>query len=99
MNLLKEEHKDFISGYKKFQKQFDKLYWKKNPDWFLEFKEFKDEKFKPIDEYQGFYFISNYGKVVSFKRKLPGERRSKMINDFLAVSLNNSSLIPLNESL
>jgi hypothetical protein len=96
MNLLEEEHKDFISGYKKFQKQFDKLYWKKHPDWFLEFKEFKDEKFKPIDEYQGFYFISNYGKVVSFKRKLPGERRSKMINDFLAVSLNHFGSTKLN---
>lgn len=90
------QHKDFISEYKKFQKQFDKLYWRKHPDWFLEFKEFKDETFKPIDEYQGFYFISNYGKVISFKRKSPGERRSKMINDFLAVSLNHFGSIKLN---
>jgi hypothetical protein len=96
MNLAQEEHKDFIRGYKKFQEQFDKLYWRKYPDWFLKFKEFKDEKFKPIDEYQGFYFISNYGKVISFKRKLPGERRSTMINGFLAVSLNHFGSIKLN---
>jgi hypothetical protein len=89
MNLAQEEHKDFILEYKKFQAQFDKLHWRKNPEWFLEFKEFKDETFKPIDEYQGFYFISNYGKVVSFKRKSPGERRSTMMNGFLAVSLNH----------
>ena len=92
----KEQHKDFIREYKKFQEQFDKLFWRKHPDWFLEFKEFNDETFKPIDEYQGFYFISNYGKVVSFKRKLPGERRSKMINDFLAVSLNHFGSTKLN---
>jgi hypothetical protein len=97
MNLAEqEEHEDFIRGYKKFQEQFDKLYWRKHPDWFLKFIEFKDEKFKPIDEYQGFYFISNYGKVVSFKRKLPGERRAKMINDFLAVSLNHFGSTKLN---
>jgi len=95
MNLAQEEHKDFIRGYKKFQKQFDKLYWRKNPDWFLKFKEFKNETFKPINEYQGFYFISNYGKVISFKRKLPGEKRSTMINGFLAVSLNNFGSIKL----
>lgn len=92
----KDEHKDFLQQYKKFQKQFDSLYWRKHPDWFLKFKEFKDEKFKPIDEYQGFYFISNYGKVVSFKRKSPGLRRSKMINDFLAVSLNHFGSTKLN---
>jgi len=96
MNLAQEEHKDFIRGYKKFQEQFDKLYWKKNPDWFLKFKEFKNETFKPINEYQGFYFISNYGRVISFKRKLPGERRPTMLNGFLAVSLNNFGSIKLN---
>jgi hypothetical protein len=95
MNLAQEEHKDFILEYKKFQEQFDKLLWRKNPDWFLKFKEFKDETFKPIDEYQGFYFISNYGKVVSFKRKSPGERRSTMINGFLAVSLNHFGSIKI----
>ncbi|UCH97697.1 MAG: hypothetical protein JSV88_12840 [Candidatus Aminicenantes bacterium] len=89
--ILDEEktHKDFIRNYKKFQEKFDKLYWKKNPDWYLEFKEFKDEKFKPIEEYQGFYYISNHGKVISFKRKLPGVRRSSMLNGFLAVTLNH----------
>lgn len=92
----KEEHKDFIREYKKFQEQFNKLYWRKHPDWFLEFKEFNDETFKPINEYQGFYFISNYGKVVSFKRKLPGERRSKVISEFLAVSLNHFGSTKLN---
>lgn len=97
MNLAEdEEHKDFIRGYKKFQRQFDKLYWRKHPDWSLKFKEFKDEAFKSIDEYQGFYFISNYGKVISFKRKMPGERRAKVINDFLAVSLNHFGSTKLN---
>jgi hypothetical protein len=84
-----EKHKDFIRKYKIFQEQFNKLHWKKNPDWFLEFKKHDDETFKPIEEYQGFYFISNYGRVVSFKRKLPGERRSTKIKGFLAVALNN----------
>lgn len=85
----KEQHKDFIREYKKFQKQFKNLFWRNHPKWFLEFKDFKDEIFKPIEEYQGFYFISNYGKVVSFKRKLPVERRPKMVADFLTVTLNH----------
>ena len=37
----KEQHKEFIREYKKFQEQFDKLYWRKHPDWFLEFKDSK----------------------------------------------------------
>ena len=90
MNFVEEErNSDFIRNYKRFQEQFDSLYWKKHPDWYLAFKEFDNEEFKPIDEYQGFYFISNYGKVISFKRKLPGIRRSSTIGGFSAVTLNN----------
>jgi hypothetical protein len=90
MNFADEsKNSDFIRNYKRFQEQFDSLYWKKYPEWYLEFKEFDNEEFKPIDEYQGFYFISNYGKVISFKRKLPGIRRPSRISGFLAITLNH----------
>jgi hypothetical protein len=83
------KNSDFIRNYKRFQEQFDSLFWKKNPDWYLNFKEFENEEFKSIDEYQGFYFISNYGKVISFKRKLPGVRRASMISGYLTITLNH----------
>jgi hypothetical protein len=39
----------------------------------LTFKRYEDEEFKPIDDCDGVYFISNYGRVVSFKAKEPRE--------------------------
>jgi predicted DNA-binding protein YlxM (UPF0122 family) len=51
-------------------KKSNKLYWETHPDWDLGFKEFEDEEFKPIQGCEGQYFISNYGKVVSFKNNM-----------------------------
>jgi hypothetical protein len=62
---------DFISNYEKFEKKLKNLYWKKYPEWYLQFKKFSDEEFKEIEGYYGFYFISNYGQIVTFHRKFP----------------------------
>jgi hypothetical protein len=43
------EESDFIKNYKRFEKRLKNLYWKKNPDWYMEFKKFADEKFEEID--------------------------------------------------
>ncbi len=55
------------------QKPRANLYWKKDPLWYLWFQENEDEIFKKIPGYTGFYFISNYGRVVSFRRTEPRE--------------------------
>lgn len=91
MDWMKKENK-LISHFEKFQKQMDNLYWKKNPNWYLEFKQFDDEEFKPIIEYYGFYFISNYGKVASFKRGLPILVGYLISSGFLTVNLRQDGI-------
>lgn len=66
----KKESK-FISDFKKLKEKLENLYWKDNPKWYLKFKKHEDEEFKSLKEYQGLYFVSNYGQVVSFHRKSP----------------------------
>jgi hypothetical protein len=61
----------FLESFKQFEEGLEKLYWKKNPDWYLQFKRFDDEEFKEIKGYYGLYFISNYGQVVNFRKKFP----------------------------
>lgn len=77
-------------------KKLKYLYWETHPDWDSKFKEFEDEEFKPIQGYEGLYFISNYGKVVSFKRNqpyLPGYwSGSKPGSGILSISLSHSKI-------
>jgi hypothetical protein len=82
------EDSNFIANYKKFVRKLDNLYWKKHPNWYLEFKKFDDEKFKEIDGYFELYFVSNYGQVVSFHRKLPIVRRFEFVSGFLGLDLS-----------
>jgi hypothetical protein len=78
---------DFILNHKKFNNRLDNLYWKNHPGWELQFKKFEDEEFKEVDEYYGFYFISNYGQVVSFHRRLPILRQLRFDQGFFLVNL------------
>jgi hypothetical protein len=48
-----------------------KRYWETHSNWYLEFVKFPNEIFKPVKGYDGFYFISNYGQVVTFHCKRP----------------------------
>ncbi len=57
----------------KNKKQQAELYWKKEPKWYLWFQDFDDERFREIPGYHGAYFVSDYGKVISFTRKEPRE--------------------------
>lgn len=84
------EQPDFINNYLKFEKRLKNLYWKRNPNWYMEFKKFDDEKFEEVDGYYGFYFISNYGQVISFYWKFPRLKRYQFTNGFFSVSLNLS---------
>jgi hypothetical protein len=85
---FEQKESGFLQEYKKTQARLDSLYWKKHSNWFLEFKKFDDEEFKKIDKYLGFYFISNYGQVVSFQNKMPMLRRYSFINGFFGVNLS-----------
>jgi hypothetical protein len=78
----------FLESFEQFKKGLEKLYWKKNPDWYLQFKRFDDEEFKEIKGYYGLYFISNYGQVVSFHKKLPQLLNPGIGLGFLLVSLS-----------
>ncbi|UCH95312.1 MAG: HNH endonuclease [Candidatus Aminicenantes bacterium] len=68
-------------------KKSNNLYGKAQPGWDLEFKEFEDEEFKPIRGYDGHYFISNYGKVVSFNRPQPYLLSYWLSSGFLMLTL------------
>lgn len=70
-----------------FSKRLENLYWKRNPSWDLEFKKFDDEKFKEVDGYYGFYFISNYGQVISFYNKTPYIRKYFFENGYYYILL------------
>lgn len=85
---FKQEESEFLTEYKKTQERLDNLYWKKHSNWYLKFKKFPDEEFKKIDKYLGFYFISNYGQVVSFQNKTPLLRRYSFINGYFGVNLS-----------
>jgi len=77
-------------------KKLKNLYWETHPDWESKFKEFEDEEFKPIQGYEGLYFISNYGKVVSFKRNRPylsgHSTGGKPVSGILSISLSHSKI-------
>ena len=82
-----EEYK-FFRNYRGVEKRWENLYWKKNPQWYLQFKKFPDEKFTEIDGYYGFYFISNYGQVISFYQKFPRVRKLNFVNGFFSIQLH-----------
>ena len=77
----------FMKNYLSLEKKLSRLYWRKNPYWFLPFKKFDDEEFKEINRYYGFYFISNYGQVVSFHRRFPQVLRYQFSNGSFVVEL------------
>lgn len=84
------EESDLIKNYLGFENRLRRLYWKKNPTWYLKFKKFADEKFEEIEGYYGFYFISNYGQVVSFHHKSPRIKRFQLRHGYLSAILNLS---------
>lgn len=75
----------FLESFKQFKEGLKKLYWKKNPGWYLQFKRFDDEEFKEIKGYYGLYFISNYGQLVSFRKKFPKLLKPKLESGFLSI--------------
>jgi len=77
----------FLESFEQFKKGLEKLYWKKNPDWYLQFKRFDDEEFKEIKGYYGLYFISNYGQAVSFRKKIPKLLKQRLNTRFPSVKL------------
>jgi hypothetical protein len=79
----------FLESFKQFKEGLKKLYWKKNPGWSLQFKRFDDEEFKEITGYYGLYFISNYGQVVSFRKKFPKLLKQRLNTRFLSVKLRH----------
>ena len=82
------EKSKLIRNYKGFEKRWENLYWKKNPGWSLQFKKFPDEKFAEIKGYYGFYFISNYGQVISFYHRFPRVRQLNFCNGFYLIQLS-----------
>jgi hypothetical protein len=82
---LKES--ETLRNYRKYDNQVRELYWKKHPNWHLEFKKFADEEFREIKGFYGFYFISNYGQVVSFYFKKPFVRKYNFYSGFFAINL------------
>ncbi len=85
---FERDESEFMLEQKKNQERLDNLYWKKYSNWYSKFKKFDDEEFKKIEGYLGFYFISNYGQVISFQEKLPQTRRFSLINGYLGVNLS-----------
>jgi len=82
------EKSKLIRNYRGFEKRWENLYWKKNPGWSLQFKKFPDEKFAEIKGYYGFYFISNYGQVISFYQRFPRVRLLNFCNGFYLIQLS-----------
>ena len=68
--------------------KLENMYWKSHPDWEAEFKDVDDEEYKLVRGYHGSYFISNYGKVISFKKRLPLLLCNSLKNGFLAINLS-----------
>jgi hypothetical protein len=86
--MMFEKESEFTLDYKKLNARIANLYWINQNNWYLEFKKFDDEEFKEIEGYLGFYFISNYGQVISFHRKLPVGRRYNFVRGFFALHLS-----------
>jgi hypothetical protein len=85
-DIYEENH--FVKNYKKFENRLNNLYWQKYWNWYLDFKKFPDETFKQINGYHGFYFISNYGQVISFYKKYPIVRKYNFISGFFSIQLH-----------
>ncbi len=79
--------KDSQQHTSRAQRHKKDLYWKTDPDWYLWFQEKDDETFKEVPGYEGLYFISNYGRLVSFHFEEPRE--------ILPVIKNNLETVPL----
>ena len=81
---------EFFSNYEKHSRRIDNLFWKKNPNWYLKFKKFDDEIFKEIEGFLGFYFISNYGQIISFYKKEPVVLKYVFLYGYFAITLSLS---------
>ncbi len=64
------------------------LYWKKDEQWFLPFQEHEDEIFRQIPHYKGIYFVSNYGRVISFCHTKPHQMTPVFKHGALIVTLS-----------
>ncbi len=71
-----------------FEEKPDNLYWKKDKQWYLWFQDYEDETFKKLPGYKGLYFVSNYGKVISFQRTPPRELEPHIVKTSLTVNLS-----------
>jgi len=78
----------FYVNEEKFYKRLENLYWKKNSNWYLQFKKFDDEEFEEIDGYYGFYFISNYGQLISFHKRFPFVRKFQSASGYFVIRLS-----------
>jgi len=85
--MMFDQESEFISNYKVLYVRIDNLYWKRHRNWYLKFKKYEDEVFKEIEGYLGFYFISNYGQVISFHKKHPISRRYNFHNACFSLKL------------
>lgn len=77
-----------IDEYQEFYRKLENLYWKRNPTWHLQFKKFADEEFKEVNSFFGFYFISNYGQVISFHLREPRIMKYRFVNKYFEASLS-----------
>jgi hypothetical protein len=73
---------------RKFQYQLKNLYWKRNKQWSLQFQKYDDEIFREIPDYLGYYFISNYGRVISFSKSQPHELKTLFKNGSVTIGLS-----------
>ncbi len=64
------------------------LYWKKDPQWYLWFQDRENERFREVPGFHGFYFVSNYGKVISFTGKEPRELKQNFNGGVMTVVLS-----------
>ncbi len=71
-----------------FKEKPDNLYWKKDKQWYLWFQDHEDETFKKLPGYRGLYFVSNYGKVISFHLPNPREMQPHIVHNSLTVNLS-----------
>lgn len=66
----------------------ENLYWKKDEQWFLPFREHEDEIFRQIPLYKGIYFVSNYGRVISFCHIKPHQMKPVFKHGSLTIALS-----------
>ncbi|MCP5054326.1 MAG: hypothetical protein GY940_44570 [bacterium] len=72
----------------KFGERIKNLYWKQDSHWHNEFREYADEIFRQIPLYMGFYFVSNYGRLISFMETKPRRMEPEFRDNALRVVLN-----------